>query len=58
VIQDRTSKAKARTKASAELEKAQLIGLRTEADVYFNFDLFNIAGQPRSNLEAKGKCRV
>jgi len=31
--QDQTSKPKAKTKANAEFEKAQLIGLRTEADV-------------------------
>jgi len=56
--QDRTSKPKAKTKASAEFEKVQLIGLQREADVYFNFDLFYLAREPRSDFEAKGKCRV
>jgi len=56
--QDWTSKPKANTKANAEFEKAQLIGLRTEADVYFHFDLFNLAGERISDLDAKGKCRV
>jgi len=57
--QNRTSKPKAKTKANAEFEKAQLIGLRTEADVYFNFDLFNLAGnqdrtsKPKAHAEFK-----
>jgi len=41
-----------------ETQKAQLIGLRGKADVYFNFDLLNLAWEPRSDLKAKGKCRV
>jgi len=41
-----------------ETQKAQLIRLRREADVYFNFDLFNLAGNQDRTSKPKAKTKA
>jgi len=41
-----------------ETQKAQLIGLRKEADVYFNFDLLNLAGSQDRTSKPKAKTKT
>jgi len=39
-------------------QKAQLIGLRRKADFYFNYDLFNLAGNQERTSKSKAKTRA